>query len=385
MIVPEHASLAQASLRRAESRGLASFYGAVDTVGLPPLALRVADDLAAFGYLLSRPEIDKGRIVIAGLGVGGTDACLASALEDRIAGTASVGATTVRHWAAEVAPRLHAFDRVMPYVPSILTKTDLDYYYAAIAPRPLVLVGLAGIDFPESGFKQVAATAAGVYRLHGEADGLCVLHARELTEDLEKKTPDALRKQLLAAARALLPPLPPPGAVGTSEGLRSRALVDSSPGVLWAVTEISGCQPQLPSGHRLATWSFFNDNSPAQKGRVITPLVFRNTEDGFELTGVGKTRANTGAGLQTFAFEPVAGTDLVGPGYCFGWHTGDLSGPKNAGVAEYDDGTSDWMAILTADGETPNQKIQLGKTYRIKLLVPRTYSIQAKALPVSDP
>jgi len=274
----------------------AGLYALGSAAGTQVMGIQVFDTLRGLDYMLTRPEIDKGRIVIAGLGVGGTDACLASVLEGRIAGTASVGATTVRHWATEVAPRLHAFDRIMPYLPSILTKTDLDYYYAAIAPRPLVLVGLAGTDFPESGFKQVAATAAGVYRVHGEADGLCVLHARELTEDLEKKTSDGLRKQLLAAARVLVPPLPPPGAVGTSEGLRSRTLVDSSPGVLWAVTEISGCRPQLPDGHRLAIWSFFNDRrAPAtwpearrrrsRPGRTM-PFLARPPGD----AGTGRTR-----------------------------------------------------------------------------------------------
>jgi len=377
VIVPEHASLNPASLRPVESRGLVSFYGVADTVGLAPLALRVADDLAAFRYLAGRPEIDPGRIVAAGLGVGGIDACLASLLEDRIAGVASIDVTTFRDWAENVAPNRLSFTHVMPYLPSMLTKTDLDYCFAAVAPRPLVVARL--IDgWPKSGFEQVEATASRVYGVCGCADALVVLGARGASEEREGSMPEGVAKQLIAAARAIMPAPPTPGVVGTKQGLKSRQTVDSAAGIVWVVGQMSGFEQEfVDEGYHLETWSFFNDNGEAQRGRVITPVIFKKEGDRYQLTGIGTTRTNTGEGLQTFPFEAVEGTDVVGEGYFFGWHTGDLTGRQNAGVVEFDNGPRDRMTILTLDGGLEGQKIAVGATYREQSSYPRTYSIQA--------
>ncbi|MFH1924120.1 MAG: dienelactone hydrolase family protein [Planctomycetota bacterium] len=377
VIVPEHASLNSASLQPAEGRGLVSFYGVADTVGLPPLALRVADDLAAFRHLAGRPEIDADRIVVAGLGAGAIDACLASVLEGRIAGAACVDVTTTRDWAENVAPETLNFTRVMPYLPSMLTRTDLDYYFAALAPRPLLVARL--IDgWPESGFEQVAATTSLVYGLCGSGESLMLVGPRGLTEEQENKAPEGVQKQLIAATRALMPEPPTPGLVGTTERLKSRQVVDSAAGIVWVVSEMSGFdQALVDGGYRLDTWSFFNDNGPAQQDRVVTPLIFKKEGDRYELTGVGATRTNTGAGLQTSPFEAVEGSNEVAAGYYFGWHTGDPSGQQNAGVVEFNDGPRDRMTILTVDGGLSNQKIAVGNTYREQSHYPRAYSIRA--------
>jgi hypothetical protein len=93
--------------------------------------------------------------------------------------------------------------------------------------------------------------------------------------------------------------------------------VDSSAGLIWLVAEMSGYEQELAgSGYRLQTWSFFNDNRGSQKGRSLTPLIFRKQgAETYELTGIGKARVNAGTGLQTFDLEPTAGTDEVGDGY----------------------------------------------------------------------
>jgi len=382
VILPEHASLNPASLRPAKSNALVSFYGVADTVGLPPLALRVADDMAALRYLLTRPEIDKGRITAVGLGTGALDACLAAVLDDRIKALASLGPTTARDWSESVAPRQHRFDRIMPYLPSLLTKTDFDYLHAAVAPRTLLLIDVADTEDSPRGFQQVAATARKVSRLCDHRHTLLVLNARELADRPEEGRAGGLQKQLMDAARAVLPPAGPPGVIGNEDGLISRSVVDTSPGVLWVVQAQSGYRQRFPDGnYRLDNWSFFNDNRAAQQDRLVSPLIFHKEPGGYKLTGIGKARTNGGTGRQTFPFDLVAGSDAVGKEYYFGWHTGDLSGPRNAGVVEYDDETRGRMAILTFDGKTPNQKVAIGRTYRVKLHVPRTYSIQAVSKP----
>lgn len=377
VVVPDHASPNQASRQRVQGGGLVSFYGVADTVGLPPLALRVADDLAAFRYLAQRPEIAAEKIAAAGLGVGGIDACLAALLEPRLAGVAAVDVTTVRDWSENVAPNLVEFTRVMPYLPSILTKTDLDYLFAALAPRPL-LIGRLVDGWPKAGFDQVVGTAGSVYRLYEASDALLVLDARGTTKEQEEALSEGVPRQLLAAAKALMPEPPTPGTVGTFDGLRSRDTVDSAIGLIWVVGKMDGYDQQfIDDGYRLATWSFFNDNRAGQQGRVITPLIFRKEGASYRLTGIGKTRTNDGSGRQTFPFEAVEGSDAVGEGYYFGWHTGDLAGNHNAGVVEFGDSPRELMTILTLDDQQSNQKITIGKTGRVQSQFARRYSIQA--------
>jgi len=377
VIVPEHASLNQASLQRAESRGLVSLYGAGDTVGLPPVALRVADDLAALRYLASRPEVDPQQIVAVGAGVGGIDAALSALVDPRIAAVAAVDVTTARDWAATVAPDLLWVTHVMPYLPGLLSKTDWDYCFGALAPRPLVLVEQKD-GWPKSGFEQAVATATAAYRLSGAEKSLLALGSRDVTEDLENGTPEGLLKPLVAAARTLVPQPPPPGMIGTLDGLRSRETVDSATGIVWLVSVMDAYDQQfVDGGYRLQSWSFYNDNGAAQQGRSATPLIFKKEGDAFVLTGIGKTRVNTGGGMQTFPFEVTAGSDEVGKGYYFGWHDGDQAGTANAGVVEFDNSVQDRMSIVTLDGQLGDQKLQLGGKYRIQSEYPRTYSIQA--------
>ena len=377
VIVPEHASPNPSSLQPAESRGLVSLYGVGDAVGLPPMALRVADNLAAFAYLNGRKEIDPARIITAGLGIGAIDACLAAVLEDRIAGSAGIDVTTVRDWLTEIAPERLKFSQLLPYLPSILTETDLDYLFGALAPRPL-LIGRLVDGLPESGFNRIKATASGVYGLYESPAGLTTIGPRGVSEEMENKAPEGVKKQLLAAARVIMPEPPTPGLVGTESDLISRQTTDSAAGIVWVVSQRGGFDQQfVDGGYQLDSWEFFNDNGDAQKGRAITPLILKKEGDSYTLTGIGKTRTNTGSGLQAFPFEPVEGSGEVGEGCYFGWYTGDLAGKQNAGVVEFGEGQRDRMAILSLDGALGGQKITLGGRYREQSHYPRKYSIRA--------
>lgn len=74
VLAPEHASMNKDSQRPLPSRwGLNSLYSAGDTMGLPPWAPHVADDLAACRYLASRPEVEGWQVLIAGPGIGGVE------------------------------------------------------------------------------------------------------------------------------------------------------------------------------------------------------------------------------------------------------------------------------------------------------------------------
>ena len=379
VILPEHASADPQSLQPIEESELRAFHQMADRAGWPPLALRVAEDLVAFHYLAGRAEVDTERIVAAGRGIGGIDVCMAALIEPRIAGVASIDATTLRDWATTVAPEEEHFWSILPYLPGMLAQADLDLFYAALAPRPLLLAKLKD-GWPKSGFQQVAATAASAYDLEGVKQALVVVSPREPLEDRENRTPEGVQRQLIAAARSLLPLPPAPGIIGSPELLKSRATVDSASALVWLV-EIQGAVEQefIDGGYRLVTWSFFNDNGAAQRGRQVTPLIFKKEgKFAYRLTGIGRPRANTGAGLQTHPFEPIAGSDAVGSGYFFGFYTGDPAGAGNPGVVEFDQLLQqDRMTVLAGD-EGP--KVSLGQLYREQTSYPRTYSIHAVSI-----
>jgi hypothetical protein len=166
--------------------------------------------------------------------------------------------------------------------------------------------------------------------------------------------------------------------VGNPQGLRARGSVDSAAGLVWIVAEMDGYDQEfVDGGYVLRNWSFFNDNGDAQKAHVVTPLILKQQGDRYELVGIGTTRRNEGTGLQTFDFELVEGTDEVGEGCFFGWHTGQPSGQGNPGVIEYDAASDCQMVILTADGEMSGQQLRIGASYRVQSQFPRRYSVMA--------
>jgi dienelactone hydrolase len=377
VLVPDHVSIHPKSRRKLELADVPGFFAAADLAGLPPLALRVAEDLAAFRYLAGRAEVDPARILTGGSGIGAIDACLSAVLEARIAGVAAVNVTTFRDWAENVAPEETVFLHTLPYLPGILAVTDLDYCIAAIAPRPLVFARLKE-GWPKSGFEQVAATAAAAYRLAGAEKALVAVGLRDPIDERIARLPEGLQKQTAAVARAILPAPAVPGVVGTREGLRSREVIDSATGIVWVFSAVGGEEQEFcDGGYRLDSWSFYNGKGEAQRGSAITPLIFKKAGDAYKLTGIGKTRVNAGTGLQTFPFDVAQGSDQVGAGHFFGFYTGDPAGKPNAGVVEYNDDYQDRMIILTLDGAMVDQKIAIGQNFRENSRWPRAYSIQA--------
>ncbi len=175
--IPEHVSTHRASRRHLPH--FISLYGAGDTVELSPLAMRVWDDWCAVSCLRQRADVAGQPIAVVGLGIGGVDAAICAALDPQIAACGVVGAITVRDWAEQVAPAWNKFDRIMPYLPDLAVKADLQHIYAAIAPRPLLLADATDRpNWPEAAFERVSRMAASVYTLHGSRQRLTAAPAR---------------------------------------------------------------------------------------------------------------------------------------------------------------------------------------------------------------
>jgi dienelactone hydrolase len=171
--LPEHASPRADSHRPIDN--INSFYGIGDMVALPPMAMRVWDDLRAVQYLTDRGDIDRRRIALVGMGAGGVDAAITAVLDRRVAALAVVGATTLGDWTRQVAPQMEVFDRIYPLVPHMAEQTDLPYIYSAVAPRPLLLLESPDrAEWPPAGQRRVQKTAATVYRLQNVSPALQV-------------------------------------------------------------------------------------------------------------------------------------------------------------------------------------------------------------------
>lgn len=174
--IPEHATPNARGRRHVGN--ISSLYGVSDTVGLPPLAMRVWDDLAAIRAIQGRPEVSDTGPAMVGLGIGGIDAAIAAALDQRIAALGVVGAITVRDWSEHVAPNVNQFDRIMPYLPELTARSDWPWVYCAAAPRPLLLVdGTDRANWPEAAYAKVRNTAAQVYGLGGNRRRLTAVPA----------------------------------------------------------------------------------------------------------------------------------------------------------------------------------------------------------------
>lgn len=103
---------------------------------------RIWDGMRAIDYLLTRPEVDKGRIGCAGHSGGGTLTLFISALDERVqCAVVSEGGTTHR-WPQVIRPDslVGPADVEQNLFPAALYGIDLCDLHVAIAPRPLLVL-----------------------------------------------------------------------------------------------------------------------------------------------------------------------------------------------------------------------------------------------------
>jgi alpha-tubulin suppressor-like RCC1 family protein len=88
-----------------------------------------------------------------------------------------------------------------------------------------------------------------------------------------------------------------------------------------------------PNNCGLMYWGFF----AGATGRTVTPLILEFTSGtNYVLRGVGRSRAVTASGLQSYAFDTVGGSNIfLTSNYRFAWKDGTLT-TTNTGVISYD-------------------------------------------------
>ena len=124
----------------------------------------------------------------------------------------------------------------------------------------------------------------------------------------------------------------------TPSNIYGDALIDRPVPADGAVGSIFTALQPLSQIGRVTSWAFFdNDNA----GSIVTPLLIQKVGTNYFIRGVGQSRASTGAGIQTYDFQLVRGSDVVGDlsSYYIGWKDGSLTA-DNAGVIDYTDASN---------------------------------------------
>ena len=128
--------------------------------------MMVFDSLRAVDYLVSRPDVDAGRLATLGISMGSTMAWWAAALDERIGVCIDICCLTDFH--ALIDARGLDGHAVYYYVPRLLKHFTTAQINALIAPRPhLSLAGIYDWLTPPAGLDRIDAELKKVYAAEG--------------------------------------------------------------------------------------------------------------------------------------------------------------------------------------------------------------------------
>jgi dienelactone hydrolase len=131
-------------------------------VGRTWYGLLVQDGMRAVDYLLTRPEVDRGRIGATGIGAGGAATMYLAALDDRVQ-VAFVNSYLGKY----VITSLDEDHCPCNDIPGILRHAEMGDVAALIAPRPVMFVNGRSDPATNPSARESFAVAQHVYRLLG--------------------------------------------------------------------------------------------------------------------------------------------------------------------------------------------------------------------------
>ena len=127
--------------------------------------LQIRDEQIAIDYLVTRPELDAGRIGVEGMSMGSTRAWWLAALDDRV--KAVVGIACFTRYKELIEQRQLVAHGIYYFVPGVLNHFDTEAIMGLIAPRPfLVLTGDSDAGSPLAGMKVLENKLNSVYSLY---------------------------------------------------------------------------------------------------------------------------------------------------------------------------------------------------------------------------
>jgi dienelactone hydrolase len=129
--------------------------------------MQLRDEQIAIDYLVSRPEIDAGRIGVEGMSMGSTRAWWLAALDERV--KVVVGIACFTRYKELIEQRQLKAHGIYYFVPGVLNHFDTEAIMGVIAPRPfLVLTGDSDAGSPLAGMKVLENKLNKVYSLYNK-------------------------------------------------------------------------------------------------------------------------------------------------------------------------------------------------------------------------
>jgi dienelactone hydrolase len=138
-------------------------------VGRTFWGMLLRDDLMALDYLVSRPEVDAGRIGVTGMSMGATRTWWLMALDERIkVGAATACMTRYENMILHGEIRQHDIGY---FVPNMLRHFDSEAVIALIAPRPILFqTGDQDRGSPVDGIHAIESAVRPAYQLYQSED-----------------------------------------------------------------------------------------------------------------------------------------------------------------------------------------------------------------------
>lgn len=160
--------------------------------------LRVYDAVRCIDHLVTRPDVDPGRIGCIGLSLGGTITTYTAAIDTRIRAAVIEGYANT--YKASIVDTDHCSCN---YIPGLLQHAEMPDILGLIAPRPSCWVtGVQDAIFPLQGFREAEVKVRGAYQLLGAA-GLFETHVHPRGHEyLGGPELDFLDRHLAGTARA---------------------------------------------------------------------------------------------------------------------------------------------------------------------------------------
>ncbi len=142
-------------------------------VGVSQQGFAVYETQCAFQYLLTRRDVDPGRVGITGASGGGYNTWITSALEEWVPVAVPVVGTSEFYEQIQVTRALDWYraSEHCHFVPGLIHYANNHELAAMIAPRPLLIIAASeDQSFPIAGVREVAGYAARLYESFGARD-----------------------------------------------------------------------------------------------------------------------------------------------------------------------------------------------------------------------
>ena len=138
------------------------------SLGYSPAGAETWNAIRAVDYLLTRPEVDPGKLAVTGISGGGAITWYTAAVDERLAVAAPVCST----WTAGHHTALNAVHENCDCIYHVNTfLADLPAVAGLIAPRPLKIISaIRDPSFPAAGYHDVYRRARTIYELAGASD-----------------------------------------------------------------------------------------------------------------------------------------------------------------------------------------------------------------------